>query len=54
VRDRLTFRARLNRLKKALRKITSDFQIVFQDPFGSLNPRMSVEQIIAEGLTFKA
>ncbi|MFK8984091.1 dipeptide ABC transporter ATP-binding protein [Acinetobacter seifertii] len=45
----------INRLEqKALRKIRSDLQIVFQDPFGSLNPRMTVGQIIAEGLKVKA
>ncbi len=34
-----------------LRPLRADMQIVFQDPFGSLSPRMTVEQIIAEGLT---
>ena len=33
-----------------LRRWRRDLQIVFQDPFESLNPRMSVAQIVAEGL----
>ena len=41
----------IRRLKtKALRALRQDMQIVFQDPFGSLSPRMTCEQIIAEGL----
>ncbi|WP_226621879.1 ABC transporter ATP-binding protein [Alloyangia pacifica] len=35
---------------RQLRKLRSEMQIVFQDPFGSLSPRMTCEQIIAEGL----
>ena len=35
---------------KELRNLRKDMQIVFQDPFGSLSPRMTCAQIIAEGL----
>jgi microcin C transport system ATP-binding protein len=36
---------------KAMRPFRRDMQIVFQDPFGALSPRMSVGDIVAEGLT---
>ena len=31
-----------------LRRLRRDMQIIFQDPFGSLDPRMTVEQIVTE------
>ncbi len=40
--------------QRQVRPLRSAMQIVFQDPFGSLSPRMTVAQIIAEGLTVHA
>ena len=36
---------------KQMRPFRRDMQIVFQDPFGALSPRMSVGDIVAEGLS---
>jgi microcin C transport system ATP-binding protein len=35
---------------RAMRPLRRDMQVVFQDPFGSLSPRLSVLQIVEEGL----
>jgi microcin C transport system ATP-binding protein len=41
----------LSKLDKThLRQLRFDMQIVFQDPFSSLSPRMTVAEIVAEGL----
>ncbi|MCK6470321.1 MAG: ATP-binding cassette domain-containing protein [Planctomycetes bacterium] len=37
--------------QSALQPFRRKMQIIFQDPFSSLNPRMTVEQIVGEGLT---
>ena len=39
-----------NLKQKEFKKLRKDIQIVFQDPFSSLSPRMTVEQIVSEGL----
>ena len=35
---------------RALRPLRKDFQIIFQDPYSSLNPRMRVLEIVEEGM----
>jgi microcin C transport system ATP-binding protein len=39
---------------REMRPLRKDMQIVFQDPYGSLSPRLSVSQIIEEGLLIQA
>lgn len=39
--------------KKADRKLVNQIQMIFQDPIASLDPRMTVRDIIAEGLVIK-
>ena len=41
----------INKLSSSeIRNFKKDFQIVFQDPFGSLSPRMTIGEIVGEGL----
>jgi len=51
----ILFRGRDIRLfgKKELAKFRRDAQIIFQDPFSSLNPRMKTGEIISEGLLLR-
>jgi microcin C transport system ATP-binding protein len=44
--------ARIDTLSaKEMRPLRKSMQVVFQDPFGSLSPRLSIGQIVAEGLS---
>ena len=40
----------VHRSRAALRPLRKELQVVFQDPFSSLSPRLNIEQIISEGL----
>jgi peptide/nickel transport system ATP-binding protein len=40
--------------KKEMRNMRKDMQIIFQDPFSSLNPRMTIMQTIAEGVKVRS
>ncbi len=47
---RILDRSIANEKPKALKALRRDMQIVFQDPYGSLSPRLPVNEIVAEGL----
>lgn len=40
----------LSKSRKDMRKLRKELQIIFQDPYSSLNPRMTVAEIVGEGM----
>ena len=47
-RDVRRHRHRLDRHRATLRNLRKNMQIIFQDPYGSLNPRMTIETTLTE------
>ncbi|GHI00574.1 ABC transporter ATP-binding protein [Neobacillus kokaensis] len=39
--------------KKEMRKLRGDLQVIFQDPFASLNPRQTIKQILNEAMAIQ-
>lgn len=39
--------------KKEMRKLRGDLQVIFQDPFASLNPRQTIKQILGEAMAIQ-
>ena len=50
---RLDGREIANASRSQRRQLASEVQVVFQDPYSSLNPAMTIEQILAEPLTVR-
>src|SRR4029077_3097844 len=47
---RFAGRAITGERQKAMRRLRREMQVVFQDPYSSLSPRLSIAQIVGEGL----
>ena len=52
LKDQITYYKNVNKSKEALEN-SRKMQMIFQDPISSLNPRLTVEEIVGEGLLIK-